>query len=232
MDLVVFPEYALHGLSMDTVARDHVHARRPRGRGLQARPASTHRIWGCFSIMEANPGGNPYNSGLIIDDTGAHPPLLPQAAPVGAGRAVGARQPGHPGVRRPQRQQARAHHLPRRHAPRDGARGRVQGRRHHPAHRRLHRADPPRLEDHQPGQRLLQPRLHRERVHVRQRRQLRLDGRGHVLQLRRHGAGRGRRPRRRDHHLRAAARPRARSAHAAGAWRTTSTSSTTAATWR
>jgi formamidase len=30
-----------------------------------------HRIWGCFSIMEANPGGNPYNSGLVIDDTGA-----------------------------------------------------------------------------------------------------------------------------------------------------------------
>jgi formamidase len=29
-----------------------------------------HRIWGCFSIMELNPNGNPYNSGLIIDDTG------------------------------------------------------------------------------------------------------------------------------------------------------------------
>jgi formamidase len=29
-----------------------------------------HRIWGCFSIMEFNPEGNPYNSGLIIDDTG------------------------------------------------------------------------------------------------------------------------------------------------------------------
>jgi formamidase len=29
-----------------------------------------NRIWGCFSIMEANPGGYPWNSGLIIDDTG------------------------------------------------------------------------------------------------------------------------------------------------------------------
>ncbi|MDU7438861.1 MAG: formamidase [Klebsiella pneumoniae] len=29
-----------------------------------------HRIWGCFSIMEANPHGNPYNSGIIVDDTG------------------------------------------------------------------------------------------------------------------------------------------------------------------
>ena len=59
-----------------------------------------NRIWGCFSIMEANPGGNPYNSGLIIDDTGAHPALLPQAAPLGAGRALGAGQPGRAGVRR------------------------------------------------------------------------------------------------------------------------------------
>ena len=81
-------------------------------------------------------------------------------------------------------------HLPRWHVPRDGARGRLQGRRDHAAHRRLHRADPPRLADHQPGQRLLQPRLHRQRLHVRQRRHLRLHGRRHVLQFRRHGAGR------------------------------------------
>jgi formamidase len=30
-----------------------------------------NRIWGCFSIMEFNPGGNPYNSGIIIDEFGA-----------------------------------------------------------------------------------------------------------------------------------------------------------------
>jgi formamidase len=29
-----------------------------------------HKIWGCFSIMERNPGGMPWNSGLIIDDRG------------------------------------------------------------------------------------------------------------------------------------------------------------------
>ena len=29
-----------------------------------------NKIWGCFSIMEFNPDGNPYNSGLIIDDHG------------------------------------------------------------------------------------------------------------------------------------------------------------------
>ena len=33
-------------------------------------PASTTRSGGCFSIMEYNPDGNPYNSGLIIDDQG------------------------------------------------------------------------------------------------------------------------------------------------------------------
>jgi len=30
-----------------------------------------NQIWGCFSIMEQNACGNPYNSGLIIDDHGA-----------------------------------------------------------------------------------------------------------------------------------------------------------------
>jgi formamidase len=29
-----------------------------------------NKIWGCFSIMELNPGGMPYNSGIIIDDQG------------------------------------------------------------------------------------------------------------------------------------------------------------------
>ena len=29
-----------------------------------------NRLWGCFSIMELNPGSMPYNSGIIIDDLG------------------------------------------------------------------------------------------------------------------------------------------------------------------
>ena len=29
-----------------------------------------NHIWGCFSVMEFNPHGNPYNSGVIIDDAG------------------------------------------------------------------------------------------------------------------------------------------------------------------
>jgi len=29
-----------------------------------------HRIWGCFSIMEYNPEGNPFNTGIILDHKG------------------------------------------------------------------------------------------------------------------------------------------------------------------
>ena len=70
MDLVVFPEYALHGLSMDTNPEIMVSLDGPEVAAFR-QACRDHRIWGCFSIMEANPHGNPYNSGLIIDDTGA-----------------------------------------------------------------------------------------------------------------------------------------------------------------
>ena len=70
MDLVVFPEYALHGLSMDTDPAIMCALDGPEVAAF-TRACVDNRIWGCFSIMEANPGGNPYNSGLIIDDTGA-----------------------------------------------------------------------------------------------------------------------------------------------------------------
>jgi formamidase len=70
MDLVVFPEYSLHGLSMDTNPQIMCSLDGPEVAALR-QACAEHEIWGCFSIMEANPGGNPYNSGLIIDDTGA-----------------------------------------------------------------------------------------------------------------------------------------------------------------
>ncbi len=70
MDLVVFPEYALHGLSMDTRPEILCDLDGPEV-ALFRTACHDHRIWGCFSIMERNPDGNPYNSGLIIDDTGA-----------------------------------------------------------------------------------------------------------------------------------------------------------------
>ena len=70
MDLVVFPEYALHGLSMDTDPELMCRLDGPEVAAF-SRACRDNRIWGCFSIMEFNPVGNPYNSGLIIDDSGA-----------------------------------------------------------------------------------------------------------------------------------------------------------------
>jgi formamidase len=69
MDLVVFPEYSLHGLSMDTNPDILCTLDGPEVAALQASCAE-HRIWGCFSFMEYNPDGNPYNSGIIVDDAG------------------------------------------------------------------------------------------------------------------------------------------------------------------
>ena len=69
MDLVVFPEYCLHGLSMSTAAELMVSLDGPQVAAFKKACVDNH-IWGCFSIMEANPDGNPYNTGLIIDDQG------------------------------------------------------------------------------------------------------------------------------------------------------------------
>jgi formamidase len=69
MDLVVFPEYALHGLSMDTNPDIMCSLDGPEVAAFKA-ACIEHHIWGCFSIMELNPLGNPYNSGLIIDNKG------------------------------------------------------------------------------------------------------------------------------------------------------------------
>jgi formamidase len=69
MDLVVFPEYALHGLSMDTNPEILCALDGPEV-GAFREACRTQRIWGCFSIMEQNPAGNPYNSGIILDAEG------------------------------------------------------------------------------------------------------------------------------------------------------------------
>lgn len=70
MDLIVFPEYCLHGLSMDMNPEIMCSIDGPEVAALKAACAE-NKIWGCFSIMELNPHGNPYNTGLIIDDQGA-----------------------------------------------------------------------------------------------------------------------------------------------------------------
>jgi len=69
MDLVVFPEYALHGLSMDTNPAIMCRMDGPEVAAFR-QACLRNRIWGCFSIMEHNPEGNPYNVGIILDDQG------------------------------------------------------------------------------------------------------------------------------------------------------------------
>ena len=69
MDLVVFPEYSLHGLSMSTDPAIMCDLDGPEVKAMRA-ACVEHRIWGCFSIMERNPRGNPFNSGIIVDNDG------------------------------------------------------------------------------------------------------------------------------------------------------------------
>jgi formamidase len=51
MDLVVFPEYALHGLSMSTDEELMVSLDGPEVQAFKA-ACIANKIWGCFSIME------------------------------------------------------------------------------------------------------------------------------------------------------------------------------------
>ena len=69
MDLVVFPEYALHGLSMDTNPEIMCSMDGPEVAAFK-QACIEQNIWGCFSIMEYNPNGNPWNSGIIFDNEG------------------------------------------------------------------------------------------------------------------------------------------------------------------
>jgi formamidase len=69
MDLVVFPEYSLHGLSMDTNPEIMCRMDGPEVDALR-NACVENSIWGCFSIMEHNPDGMPYNTGIIFDDAG------------------------------------------------------------------------------------------------------------------------------------------------------------------
>jgi formamidase len=70
MDLVVFPEYALHGLSMNIDPEIMCALDGPEVAAFK-QACIDHDIWGCFSIMEYNPDGMPWNAGLVIDNKGA-----------------------------------------------------------------------------------------------------------------------------------------------------------------
>jgi formamidase len=69
LDLLVFPEYSLHGLSMNVDDALMCTLDGPEVASFQAVCKET-KTWGCFSLMEKNPGGYPWNSGIVIDATG------------------------------------------------------------------------------------------------------------------------------------------------------------------
>src|SRR5271170_973027 len=68
MDLVVVPEYALQGLSRDINPAIMCRLDGPEVAAFK-QACADNRIWGCFSIMEFNPGAYPFNSGIVVDDT-------------------------------------------------------------------------------------------------------------------------------------------------------------------
>jgi formamidase len=69
MDMIVFPEYSLHGLSMLTNPELMCSLEGPEVASLKE-ACIQNKIWGCFSIMEPNDLGMPWNTGLIINDKG------------------------------------------------------------------------------------------------------------------------------------------------------------------
>ncbi|MCZ4080443.1 formamidase [Rhodococcus sp. H36-A4] len=71
LDLLVFPEYSLHGLRKSSWARDDVMCDIDGPQVARLREACREsKVWGCFSVMERNPNGAPFNSGIIVDTDG------------------------------------------------------------------------------------------------------------------------------------------------------------------
>ena len=71
VDLVVFPEYSLNGLDPQTWLDHHLLCDLDGPEiALLRQTCAEVGVWGCFSLMERNPDGAPWNSGIIVDDTG------------------------------------------------------------------------------------------------------------------------------------------------------------------
>ncbi|KAI5370994.1 Putative carbon-nitrogen hydrolase [Septoria linicola] len=69
MDLIVFPEYCIHGLSMSIDASIMCTLDGPEVDAFK-QACVQHKIWGCFSIMEKNDLGMPWNTGIVINSSG------------------------------------------------------------------------------------------------------------------------------------------------------------------
>ncbi len=72
LDLLVFPEYSLNGLNPKSWMDDRLLCDLDGPEITLLRGACADSgVWGCFSLMERNQNGAPYNSGVIVDDAGA-----------------------------------------------------------------------------------------------------------------------------------------------------------------
>ena len=91
LDLVVFPEYALHGLSMSTAPELMCRIDGPEVAAFRG-ACVEHRLWGCFSLMECEPERQSLQHRHRRRRPRRDRPHLPQAPPLGAGRGVGAGQ--------------------------------------------------------------------------------------------------------------------------------------------
>jgi formamidase len=69
MDLICFPEYCCHGLSMITDPEIMCTLDGPEVAAFKT-ACKDNKIWACLSIMEQNPLGMPWNTGLVIDSNG------------------------------------------------------------------------------------------------------------------------------------------------------------------
>jgi formamidase len=71
LDLLVFPEYSLNGLNPKSWIRDEMLCDLDGPEVEVMRGACADRnVWGCFSLMERNANGAPFNSGIIVDAKG------------------------------------------------------------------------------------------------------------------------------------------------------------------
>jgi formamidase len=69
IDILVFPEYSLNGGKKQLDPEYQCAIDGPEVTRLK-QVCVQEKVWGCFSFMELNTKGNPYNSAIIIDDEG------------------------------------------------------------------------------------------------------------------------------------------------------------------
>lgn len=69
MDMIVLPEYSIHGLTMITDDAIMCDLEGPEVNAFK-QACIDNKIWGCFSIMERNILGMPWNTGIVIDPAG------------------------------------------------------------------------------------------------------------------------------------------------------------------